>query len=38
MDWLTDPFALAFQQRALLGGALATVATSAAGIWVVVRG
>jgi len=38
MDWLTDPFALAFQQRALLGGALAAVATSAAGIWVVVRG
>lgn len=38
MDWLTDPFALAFQQRALVGGALAAVATSAAGIWVVVRG
>lgn len=38
MDWLTDPFALAFQQRALLGGALAAVATSAAGMWVVVRG
>lgn len=38
MDWLTDPFALAFQQRALLGGALAAVATSAVGIWVVVRG
>ena len=38
MDWLTDPFALAFQQRALLAGALAAVATSAAGIWVVVRG
>lgn len=38
MDWLTDPFALAFQQRALLAGTLAAVATSAAGIWVVVRG
>lgn len=38
MDWLTDPFALAFQQRALLAGSLAAVATSAAGIWVVVRG
>ena len=38
IDWLTDPFALAFQQRALLGGALAAVATSAVGIWVVVRG
>ncbi len=38
IDWLTDPFALAFQQRALLGGALAAIATSAVGIWVVVRG
>lgn len=38
MEWLTDPFALAFQQRALLAGSLAAVATSAAGIWVVVRG
>ncbi|HEX5630712.1 MAG TPA: metal ABC transporter permease [Acidimicrobiia bacterium] len=38
MEWLTDPFALAFQQRALLAGTLAAVATSAAGIWVVVRG
>jgi ABC-type Mn2+/Zn2+ transport system permease subunit len=38
VDWLVDPFALGFQQRALLGGALAAVATSAAGIWVVVRG
>jgi ABC-type Mn2+/Zn2+ transport system permease subunit len=38
MDWLTDPFALGFQQRALLAGSLAAVATSAAGLWVVVRG
>ena len=38
MDWLTDPFDLAFQQRALLGGALAAIATSMVGIWVVVRG
>lgn len=38
MDWLTDPFALEFQQRALAAGVLAAVATSAAGIWVVVRG
>ncbi|MEX1207204.1 MAG: zinc ABC transporter permease AztB [Acidimicrobiia bacterium] len=38
MDWLTDPFSLAFQQRALLGGALAAIATSMVGIWVVVRG
>jgi ABC-type Mn2+/Zn2+ transport system permease subunit len=38
MDWLIDPFSLAFQQRALIGGALAAVATSMVGIWVVVRG
>jgi manganese/iron transport system permease protein len=38
VDWLTDPFSLAFQQRALLGGALAAIATSMVGIWVVVRG
>lgn len=38
MDWLTEPFSHAFQQRALLGGALAAVATSTVGIWVVVRG
>jgi len=38
IDWLVDPFSLAFQQRALLGGALAAIATSMVGIWVVVRG
>lgn len=38
MDWLTDPFALAFQQRALLGGVLASLATSLVGTWVVIRG
>ena len=38
MDWLLDPFSLAFQQRALLGGVLAAIATSLVGIWVVVRG
>ena len=38
MDWLIDPFSLAFQQRALIGGALAAIATSMVGIWVVVRG
>jgi len=38
MEWLTDPFDLAFQQRALLGGALASVATSLVGTWVVIRG
>jgi ABC-type Mn2+/Zn2+ transport system permease subunit len=38
MDWLTGPFELAFQQRALLGGSLAAVATSVVGTWVVLRG
>jgi len=38
IDWLLDPFSLAFQQRALLGGVLAAIATSMVGIWVVVRG
>ena len=38
MDWLTAPFELGFQQRALLGGSLAAVATSVVGTWVVLRG
>lgn len=38
MDWLLDPFDLAFQQRALLGGVLAGVLTSVVGAWVVIRG
>ena len=38
MDWLLDPFQLALQQRALLGGALASVALAVVGTWVVVRG
>jgi manganese/iron transport system permease protein len=38
VDWLTAPFELAFQQRALLGGSLAAVATSVVGTWVVLRG
>ena len=38
MDWVTAPFELAFQQRALLGGSLAAVATSVVGTWVVLRG
>jgi manganese/iron transport system permease protein len=38
VDWLIDPFELAFQQRALLGGALAAVALSIVGTWVVLRG
>ncbi|HJR91685.1 MAG TPA: zinc ABC transporter permease AztB [Acidimicrobiia bacterium] len=38
MDWLIDPFELAFQQRALFGGALAAVALAVVGTWVVIRG
>jgi len=38
MDWLTEPFELAFQQRALLAGVLAALALSVVGTWVVIRG
>lgn len=38
MDWLIEPFELAFQQRALLGGALAAIGLALVGTWVVVRG
>jgi len=38
MDWLIEPFELAFQQRALAAGALAAVALSVVGTWVVLRG
>jgi ABC-type Mn2+/Zn2+ transport system permease subunit len=38
MDWLIEPFELAFQQRALLAGSLAALTTSVVGTWVVIRG
>ena len=38
VDWLIEPFELAFQQRALIGGALAAVALAMVGTWVVIRG
>jgi ABC-type Mn2+/Zn2+ transport system permease subunit len=38
MEWLFDPFELAFQQRALVGGILAAVTLSLVGTWVVIRG
>lgn len=38
MDWLTAPFELTFQQRALLAGSLAAITTSVVGTWVVIRG
>lgn len=38
MAWLTEPFALDFLRRALLGGALVAVLCGVVGTWVVVRG
>ena len=38
MDWLIEPFELAFQQRALIGGSLAAIALALVGTWVVFRG
>ncbi len=38
MDWLTEPFAYAFMQRALAAGILAVMTTSVVGTWVVLRG
>lgn len=38
MEWLLDPFQLAFQQRALIGGSLAAIALALVGTWVVIRG
>ncbi len=38
MQLLVEPFELAFQQRALLGGALAAVALAVIGTWVIIRG
>ena len=38
MDWLLDPFSYGFQQRALIGGALAALMASTVGTWLVLRG
>ncbi|MEV0354429.1 zinc ABC transporter permease AztB [Nocardia sp. NPDC050697] len=38
MDWLVDPFAVTFVQRALWGGLLVSCLCAIAGTWVVVRG
>lgn len=38
MDWLFEPFQLAFQQRALVAGSLAAIALALVGTWVVIRG
>ncbi len=38
MDWLLEPFSYGFQQRALIGGALAALMASTVGTWLVLRG
>ncbi len=38
MEWLTEPFELGLQQRALIGGSLAAIALAVVGTWVVIRG
>ncbi|HOA88436.1 MAG TPA: metal ABC transporter permease [Propioniciclava tarda] len=38
LDWLAEPFALGFQQRALIGGVIAAVMSSTVGVWLVLRG
>ena len=38
MSWLTEPFALGFQQRALWAGLLAAALAALVGTWVVLRG
>ncbi|MDX1469250.1 MAG: zinc ABC transporter permease AztB [Acidimicrobiia bacterium] len=38
MEFFLEPFDLAFQQRALVGGVLASVALAVVGTWVVLRG
>ncbi|MEO9246647.1 metal ABC transporter permease [Citricoccus nitrophenolicus] len=38
LDWLIEPFALGFQQRALIGGLVAALMCSVVGVWLVLRG
>lgn len=38
LDWLTDPFLLGMQQRALMGGLLVAVMAPVVGTWLVLRG
>ena len=38
MDWWLEPFALGFQQRALVGGMLAAIMSAVVGTWLVLRG
>ena len=38
MEWLIEPFALGFQQRALAAGILAGLMSAVVGTWIVLRG
>ena len=38
MEWLIEPFALGFQQRALAAGVLAGLMSAVVGTWIVLRG
>lgn len=38
MEWLTEPFALGLQQRALLAGAIAGIMCAVVGTWLVLAG
>jgi len=38
VEWWIEPFALGFQQRALIGGAIAGLMASTVGTWLVLRG
>ncbi len=38
IEWFAEPFALGFQQRALVGGVLAGVMCAVVGTWLVLRG
>jgi len=38
VEWWIEPFALGFQQRALIGGAIAALMASTVGTWLVLRG
>ncbi|MEY3407971.1 MAG: hypothetical protein RL038_1032 [Actinomycetota bacterium] len=38
MEFFLEPFALGFQQRALMGGLLAAIMTAVVGTWLVLRG
>lgn len=37
MDWLTDPYAYAFMQRALIASLLVGLVAPRVGVWIVLR-